>query len=113
MFIVTNMINDHVILKFYCMAGNFRAGAVTLSPLERAPVCSGGQLEFTCTTTGSHLEWRLSVILENETIATDISRIFASSDSASDATACATVNGQLYSVRFLKDIFQKQFTSGV
>ena len=30
--------------------------------------------------------WRFSVILENETIATDVSRIFISSDSASDAT---------------------------
>ena len=62
------------------------AGAVTLSPRERAPVCSGGQLELTCTTTGSHLEWRLSVILENEATPTEVSRIFASSDSASDAT---------------------------
>ena len=46
-------------------------------------MCSGGQLELTCTVTGSQLEWRFSVILENDT---DIARIFVSSDSASDAT---------------------------
>ena len=55
-----------------------------LSPPERAPVCRGGQLELMCTTIGSHLEWRFSVILENDPI--DVFRIFASSDSASFAT---------------------------
>ena len=60
---------------------------MTLSPPVSAPVCSEGQLELTCTTTGSQLEWRFSVILsEDKTTATDISRIFASSHSASDAT---------------------------
>ena len=36
-------------------------GAVTLSPPRVAPVCSGGQLELMCTTTGGFLQWRFSV----------------------------------------------------
>jgi hypothetical protein len=74
------MINDHAILH------STNLGAVILSPPERAPVCSGGQLNLTCTTTGDHLEWRFNVILESETTATDISHIFAGSDSVSAAT---------------------------
>ena len=36
-------------------------GAVTLSPPRVAPVCSGGQLELMCTTTGGLLQWRFNV----------------------------------------------------
>ena len=36
-------------------------GAVTLSPPGVAPVCSGGQLELICTTTGDFLQWRFNV----------------------------------------------------
>jgi hypothetical protein len=44
-------------------------GAVTLSPSGVAPVCSGDQLELTCTTTGDLLQWRFSVVRGNETTA--------------------------------------------
>ena len=37
-------------------------GAVTLTPPGVAPVCSRGQLELMCTTTGHFLQWRFNVI---------------------------------------------------
>ena len=86
---------------------------MTVSPPETAPVCGGSQLELTCITTGSHLEWRFSVIFEHQTTTTDVSHIFLSSDSASTDAIYVIVNGQLYSVQFLQDICQRQFTSGV
>ena len=47
---------------------------ITLSPSGVAPVCSGDQLELTCTTTEELLQWRFSVIRGNETSATEFSR---------------------------------------
>ena len=41
---------------------NIDSGAVTLSPSGVAPVCSGDQLELTCTVTGALLQWRFSTI---------------------------------------------------
>ena len=48
-----------------------------ISPPEKAPVCSGGQLELMCTTTGD-LEWGFNVFRENETTLTRASRIIPS-----------------------------------
>ena len=48
-----------------------------ISPTEKAPVCSGEQLEFICTTTGD-LEWGFNVFRENETTLTRISRVVPS-----------------------------------
>ena len=62
-----------------------------------APVCSGGQLELMCTTGGIALEWRFRLFLENETIVTDIPRVFFSSDSASAAISRLMVNSTLFS----------------
>ena len=67
-----------------------------MSPPGVAPVCSGGQLELTCTTKGTFLEWKFSVILENETTATDTSCIFVSSDSASAAMSLLMVNSTVF-----------------
>ena len=50
------------------------SGTVTLSPSGVAPVCSGGQLELTCTTTDYVLQWRFRVFRENERIAIEITR---------------------------------------
>ena len=63
----------------YCIATFMNPGAVTLSPSGVAPVCIGDQLELMCTTTGSALDWRFRVFMENETTATDIRRVFVSS----------------------------------
>ena len=47
-----------------------------ISPSEKAPVCSGGQLELTCATTGDQ-EWRFDVFREfqNASTASETSRI--------------------------------------
>ena len=57
-----------------------------------APVCDGDQLELTCTTTGSLLEWRFSVIRGNATTATEFSRIIIATGSASDSMSLIVVN---------------------
>ena len=57
------------------------SGEVTLSPSGVAPVCSGDQLELTCTTTGELLQWRFSVIRGNETTATKFTRTITSTGS--------------------------------
>ena len=70
------------------------SGAVTLSPPGVAPVCSGGQLELTCTTTGEFLRWRFRAFRGNETISTEFTRTIASTVSAetiSDLTVNSTV----------------------
>ena len=41
------------------------SGAVMISPPGMASVCSGDQLELTCTTSGSILEWAFVLIPEN------------------------------------------------
>ena len=52
---------------------------ITLSPSGVAPVCSGDQLELTCTTTAEDLlQWRFSVIRGNETTAIEITRTIRS-----------------------------------
>ena len=68
-------------------------GTVTLSPPGVALVCSGGQLELVCTTAGSFLEWRFRIFLENETTATDTSRVIRS---ASAAVSLLMVNSTLF-----------------
>ena len=70
---------------------------MTLSPPGVAPVCSGDQLELMCTTGGIALDWRFRLFLENETIVTDITRAFFSSDSASAAMSRLMVNSTLFS----------------
>ena len=57
-------------------------GAVTLSPSGVAPVCSGDQLELTCTTTGDPLQWRFRVYRRNEITAIEITRTITSTGSA-------------------------------
>ena len=47
---------------------------VTISPSGVASVCSGDELELTCTTTEDLLQWRFSVIRGNETTAIEITR---------------------------------------
>ena len=56
-------------------------GAVMISPPGLASVCDGDQLELTCTTTGSQLEWRFNAIRGNAT-ATEFSRIINADGSA-------------------------------
>ena len=41
-------------------------GTVTISPTGIAPVCRGDQLELTCTTSGSLLEWAFAAVSESE-----------------------------------------------
>ena len=63
-----------------------------ISPPGVAPVCDGDQLELTCTTIGSHLEWRFNVIRGNATTATEFSRIILATGSASDTMSQLVVN---------------------
>ena len=42
---------------------------VVISPPEVASVCSGGQLELTCTVAGTFLEWSFFLVPEGETMA--------------------------------------------
>ena len=44
-------------------------------------MCSGGQLELTCTTTADLLQWRFSVFRGNETTAIEITRTITSTGS--------------------------------
>ena len=48
-----------------------------LSPSETAPVCNGGQLKVTCTTTGSFLRWNITLV-ESEIIPNTYERTFTS-----------------------------------
>ena len=48
-----------------------------ISPTERAPVCSGGQLELMCTTT-EDLEWGFNVFRENEITLPRVLRVIPS-----------------------------------
>ena len=76
------------------------SGTVKLSPSGVAPVCSGGQLELTCTVTGEFLQWRFSVFRGNETTATEIRRAVESIGPVTSNLTCS----QLYSIQLLKDI---------
>ena len=71
-------------------------GAVMISPPGVAPVCDGDQLELTCTTTGSLLEWRFNVIRGNATTATEFSRIILATGSASNAMSLLVVNSIMF-----------------
>ena len=68
-----------------------------ISPPGLAPVCDGDQLELTCTTTGSHLEWRFKAIRRNATTATEFSRIMLATGSASDAMTQLVINSIVFS----------------
>ena len=70
----------------------YYSGAAIISPPGLAPVCDGDQLELTCTTTGSQLEWRFNVIRGNTTTATEFSRIISAVGSASDAISLLVIN---------------------
>ena len=69
------------------------SGAVTLSPSGVAPVCSGDQLELTCTTTGELLQWRFRGFYGNETTATEFTRTITST---SPAMSQLTVNSMVF-----------------
>ena len=58
------------------------SGLVTLFPSGVAPVCSGDQLELTCTITEEFLQWRFSIFRENETSATVVTRTVSSTGPA-------------------------------
>jgi hypothetical protein len=74
----------------FCLSGE---RAVRLSPSGVAPVCSGGQLELTCTTTGNFLRWSFSVFRGNETSATEFIRTISST---SEAMAQLVVNSMVF-----------------
>ena len=57
--------------------GDTAGGATTISPSEKAPVCSGGQLEVICNTTWD-LEWGFNVFRENATTLIRVSRVIPS-----------------------------------
>ena len=69
------------------------SGTAILSPSGVAPVCSGDQLELTCTITGDPLQWRFSVIRGNETSDTEIRR---SVNSIGPVTSNLTVNSIVF-----------------
>ena len=71
---------------------------MTISPPGVAPVCSGDQLELTCTITGSFLGWRFSVFRENATTATEFSRNIIPSGSASAAMSQFVLNSTTFDV---------------
>ena len=51
---------------------------VTISPSQTASVCRGAQLELTCTTTGSLLEWSFLLVPEGEKTARPYARVLHS-----------------------------------
>ena len=69
------------------------SGMVILSPSGVAPVCSGDELELTCTTTRNPLQWRFSVIRGDETTATEIRR---SINSIGPVTSNLTINSTVF-----------------
>ena len=72
------------------------SGISTLSPPGVAPVCSGGQLELTCTTTGGFLVWTFNVFRGNESTVTNILRNILSTDSAGGAMSELIVNSTMF-----------------
>ena len=56
---------------------------VVISPFEVVSVCSGGQLELTCTVDGAFLEWSFFLVPEGE-VARRYSRILHSGSATSD-----------------------------
>ena len=72
------------------------SGTSTLSPPGMAPVCSGGQLELTCTTTGGFLAWTFNVFRGNESTVTNILRNILSTDSAGGAMSELIVNSTMF-----------------
>ena len=57
---------------------------VVISPTEVVSVCSGGQLELTCTVPGTFLEWSFFLVTEGETAARRLFRILHSGSATSD-----------------------------
>ena len=61
-----------------------------------APVCSGGQLELTCTVTGGFLAWTFNVFCGNESTVTNILRNILSTDSAGGAMSELIFNSTVF-----------------
>ena len=57
---------------------------VVISPPEVASVCSGDQLELTCTVAETFLEWSVFLVPEGETMARKFFRIIHSGSATSD-----------------------------
>ena len=87
----------HCVCPIIIHAVFYHSGTVTLFPSGVAPVCSGDQLELTCTIAGELLQWRFSVFRGNETSATEFTRAITSTSSV---MANLTVNSILF--RFLR-----------
>ena len=79
-----------------CLCSTVVLPLATISPPGEAPVCIGGQLELTCTTTGSHLEWRFNVIRENTTTAFEISRVIQTARPTSATMSQQVVNSTVF-----------------
>ena len=68
---------------------------MTISPPGIAGVCSGGQLELMCTTTGEFLQWRFSVTSGlNDTLA--VTRTIPAAVPAGDAMLQFVVNSTMF-----------------
>jgi hypothetical protein len=63
-----------------------------ISPPGVASVCSGGQLELTCTTPGTLVEWSLFLVPEGETMARRYDRILHSESFPATSAADLKVN---------------------
>ena len=66
-----------------------------ISPTEKASVCSGGQLELTCATTGD-LEWRFDVFGDNVTTATRIERVIPTATPPDQALPVQLINSTVF-----------------
>ena len=62
---------------------------------EIAPACNGEQLKMTCTTTGSFLQWNVT-LLESEAMINSYTRTFSSGDSSSKQPSI-TINSTMIS----------------
>ena len=75
------------------------AGVVTVSPSGVvAPVCYGGQLALTCTTsvTGMFLQWSFSLIRGNDTTPTLFTRTIIPSVSTNEAMSYLILNSAMF-----------------
>ena len=70
--------------------------AVTISPHGTAPVCSRNQLELSCNTTGSPLEWRFRLTPQNSTTATEYPRVITASGQPNDKTTQLVLNSMTF-----------------
>ena len=67
-----------------------------ISPTERAPVCSGGQLELTCATTGSSLEWTFDAFRENATTANENYHVIPRAGSPGPSLPLLLINSTMF-----------------